>query len=417
MKSAIIAIGTELLFGHTVNTNAAYLSQELNELGIDVLYHYTIGDNPGRLKRIIGMAAEDCDLIICTGGLGPTEDDLTKETVCDYLGEPLVYNQETEERIRQHFERINLTLSSNNKKQCYVPKHAEIFQNEVGTAPGFAIRKNNKIYSCIPGVPGEMKSMWLRSLKPYLMKYEDSAIVSRRVELFGMGESLVEMKLLDLINKQTDPTLATYAKQGNVEIRITSKRSTEAEASNAVDRMTRTVLERIGESVYSIEGEKIHDAAAKKLLEREISLSCAESPTAGLFASELAKMPGISKIFDRGYIVYSEESLVEEMGIAPDFIAKYTPYGPEVAEALARSVYEKTNSRMCIAVTGLAGPDGYLDMEPGSYHISLLFDGKMLTRSFRHNGWTRQLTRNLMAQTMLDMIIYAIEGREVPEMK
>ncbi len=417
MKSAIVAIGTELLFGHTVNTNAAYLSQELNELGIDVVYHYTLGDNPDRLKRIIGMASEDCDLIIFTGGLGPTEDDLTKETVCEYLGEPLVYNQEAEERIKKHFERLNLTLSPNNRKQTYVPEHGEIFQNEVGTAPGFAIRKNRKVYACMPGVPGEMKSMWQRSLKPYLMKFEDAAIVSRRVELFGMGESLAETKLMDLISTQTDPTLATYAKQGNVEIRITSKRSTEAEASNAVDRMTRAVLERVGDSVYSVEGEKIHDAAAKKLLDHGITLSCAESPTAGLFAAELVKMPGISKVFDRGYVVYSEASLTEEMGIAPDFIAKYTPYGPEMAEALARRVYEKTRSRMCIAVTGLAGPDGYQGREPGEYHISLLFDGSMTTRTFRHNGWTRQLTRNLMAQTMLDMIVYAIEGREVPEME
>ena len=417
MRSAIIAIGTELLFGHTVNTNAAFLSQELNELGIDVVSHYTIGDNPVRLKKVIGMAAEDCDLILCTGGLGPTEDDLTKETVCEYLGESLIYNRDAEKRVKEHFRRLNLTLSPNNRKQYYVPEHGDIFQNEVGTAPGFAIRKNQKIYACIPGVPGEMKNMWFHSLKPYLMKFEDAAIVSRRVELFGMGESLVETKLMDLISTQTDPTLATYAKQGNVEIRITSKRSTEAEAANAVDRMTRAVLDRVGDSVYSTEGELIHDAAAKKLLEHGITLSCAESPTAGLFAAELVKMPGISRVFDRGYVVYSEASLVEEMGIDPAFIEEYTPYGPEMAEALVRSVYGKTHSRMCIAVTGLAGPDGYRDMEPGVFHIALLFDGKMNTRTFHHNGWTRQHTRNLMAQTMLDMIVYAVEGRDVPEME
>ena len=417
MKSAIVAIGTELLFGHTVNTNAAFLSRELNELGIDVVYHYTLGDNPQRLKRIIGMAAEDCDLIIFTGGLGPTEDDLTRETVCEYLNEPLVYDQKAEEQLRRHFNRLNLTFSPNNQKQCYVPAHGVVFHNDAGTAPGFAIRKNSKIYACIPGVPGEMKIMWRNHLKPYLMNFEDAAIVSRRVELFGMGESLVETKLMDLIDSQTDPTLATYAKEGNVEIRITSKRSTAAEASNAVDRMTRLVLDRVGESAYSTEGEKIHDAAARRLLENDITLSCAESPTAGLFAAELVRMPGISRIFDRAYVVYSEKSLTEEMGIEPAFIEKYTPYGPETAEALARSVHEKTRSRMCIAITGLAGPDGYKDMEPGVFHIALLFDGKMTLRTFRHNGWTRHLTRNLMAQTMLDMIIYAIEGRQVPGME
>lgn len=417
MKSAIVAVGTEILFGNTVNTNASYLSQELNEMGIDVIYHYTMGDNPARLRRIISMAEEDCNLIIFTGGLGPTEDDLTKETVCDYLGEKLVYNQEAADRIKEHFKRLNLTNAPNNEKQCYVPEHGDIFQNEVGTGPGFAIRKGGRIYACIPGVPGEMKVMWHNKLKPYLLRFEDAAIVSRRVELFGMGESLVETKLLDLIDSQTDPTIATYAKEGNVEIRISSKRSTRAEASSAVDRMTGKVLDRVGSSAYSTEGEKIHYAAARRLLDGNISISCAESPTAGLFTAELAKMPGISKVLDRGFIVYSEKSLVEEMGLDPEFIRKYTPFSREVAEALARSVFEKTHSRLCIAETGLAGPEGYKDMEAGSFHIAVLYDGKMTVRSFRHNGWTRHITRNLMAQTMLDMIIYIVDGREIPNME
>lgn len=417
MRSAIVAIGTELLFGHTVNTNAAYLSQELNELGIDVVYHYTMGDNPERLKRIIGIAEEDCNLIIFTGGLGPTEDDLTKEVVCEYLGQEMVYMQEVEDRIRRQFDKLNLELSPNNRKQCYFPKHGTMFRNDAGTAPGFAVRKNNRIYACLPGVPHEMETMWKGYLRPYLEKFEDAAIVSRRVELFGMGESLVETKLLDLIEQQTDPTLATYAKEGNVEIRITSKRSTEAEASNAVERMTRAVLERVGDFVYSVDGEPLFQYAADRLMERNITLSCAEGPTAGLFAAELVRVPGISSVFDRGYIVYGDRSLVEDMGISPDFLAEYTSCSAEMAEELVKKVYEKTHSDLCISVTGAAGPEDRPGCKAGTFHISLYYKGEILTRSFVHSRWNRRLTRNLMAQTMFNMIVYTIEGRKMPGMK
>ncbi|MDD7408315.1 MAG: competence/damage-inducible protein A [Anaerovoracaceae bacterium] len=415
MKSAVISIGTELLFGSIVNTNAAWLSKELNELGIDVVYHYTMGDNPDRLKRILSLASEDCDIIICSGGLGPTEDDLTKETVCEFLGEKLVYDDSIEKRMMKKFERLNLKFADNNKKQCYVPEHGDVFKNDAGTAPGFSVRKNNKLYICMPGVPLEMKTMWNNYVKKYLMDLENAYIVSRHIEIFGVGESMVETMLLDLIDNQTDPTLATYAKEGTVEVRVTSKRSTHAEAANAVDRMTRHVMDRAGEFVFSIDGETVAEAASKRLIEKKISFSCAESPTAGLFAAKLANMPGISEVFDRGYAVYSDRSVMEELGVSRELIEKYSPYSREAAEAMAVGVHVRTGSSMCAAITGLAGPDGYKDMEPGTYHISIYYDGKLTTRSFKHNGWTRQLTRNLMADTMLNMMIYVMDGREIPE--
>ncbi|MGI6205653.1 MAG: competence/damage-inducible protein A [Anaerovoracaceae bacterium] len=417
MKSAVISIGTELLFGSIVNTNAAWLSKELNELGIDVIYHYTMGDNPDRLKRVLDLASEDCDMIICSGGLGPTEDDLTKETVCDFLGEKLVYDESIEQNMYKKYERLNLKFSDNNRKQCYVPQNGKVFQNDAGMAPGFALKSNNKIYICMPGVPLEMKTMWSHYVKPYLIGLENAYIVSRHIEVFGLGESLAETMLIDLIDNQTDPTIATYAKEGTVELRVTSKRSTRAEAENAVGRMTKQIMDIVGDYVFSVDGETVGQAAARKLLEKNITISCAESPTAGLFAAKLADTPGISAVLDRCYAVYSEKSIVEELGVDQGLLDKYTMFGSEAAEAMAKGVYARTGSGMCVAITGLAGPDGYKDLGPGTFSISIYYDGKLTTKSFRHNGWTRQLTRNLMADAALDMMIYVLDGREIPESK
>lgn len=413
MRCAIIAVGTELLFGNVVNTNAAFLSRELNELGIDVLYHYTMGDNPERLKRTLAFASEDCDLLICTGGLGPTEDDLTRETVCECLHVPLVYNAEAEAGIHRHFRRLGLEYSKNNEKQTFVPEGAEIFQNTQGTAPGFAIEKDGVTVICLPGVPREMKAMYADSVRPYLLKYMNAHIVSSRIQLFGMGESLVETKLMDLVESQTDPTIATYAKEGVVEVRVTSKRDSEEEAEEAVRKMTEVVLDRVGSNVFSTKAEQLQEVVGNKLLERGITVSCAESPTAGLFAASLVDHPGISKIFDRCYVLYSEDSIWQELNVDRSVIEKYSPYSRETCEAMARGVFEKTGSRLCAAIAGLAGPEGYGDIPPGTYFLSVLYDGVMTTREIYHYAWTRRLNREFMAMSMLDMIDHIIDGREL----
>ena len=413
MRCAIIAVGTELLFGNVVNSNAAFLSQELNELGIDVLYHYTVGDNPDRLRRTLRFAAEDCDLLICTGGLGPTEDDLTRETVCGYLSVPLVYNAEAEAGLHRHFERLGLEYSKNNEKQYFVPEGASVFQNRQGTAPGFAIEKDGLTVICLPGVPREMKAMFADSVRPYLLRYMNAYIVSSRIQLFGMGESLVETKLMDLVEGQTDPTIATYAKEGVVEVRVTSKRDTEEEAAAAVKDMESAVLDRVGSNVFSTSAELLQDVVGNKLLERGITVSCAESPTAGLFAASLVDHPGISEIFDRCYVLYSEESICQELMVDPAIVRDYSPYSRETCEAMARGVFEKTGSRLCVAIAGLAGPDGYGDIPPGTYFLSVLFDGIMTTKEIYHYAWTRRLNREFMAMSMLDMIDHIIDGREL----
>lgn len=417
MRSAIISVGTELLFGKVVNTNAAYLSQELNEMGIDVMYHYTMGDNPGRLARTLAFALEDCDMLLITGGLGPTEDDLTKETVCEYMGVDLIKDERLVDELKSYFERTGYIYTENNMKQAYVPKNGTVFRNTEGTAPGFAVENDGKCIICMPGVPREMKAMFVKSVKPYLLKKVDAHIFSRSVKVFGVGESLTETMLLPFIDGQTDPTIATYAKEGVVEVRITSKRRTQKEAEAAVDKMLSGVMEVLGDSVFTCDGLELEEELAKRLIKENITVALCESPTAGMAASLLAKVPGVSAVFKGGYVVYDEDAAVNIMNIPAEIIKEHTIYSSAVADAMAEMLREKTGCRLCAAVTGVAGPDSVCGFTPGMYHISVLLDGKMYSRKYNRRGRTRELNREFMSQSLFDMILRILDGRKMTEVR
>ena len=246
MKTAILSVGTELLFGQITNTNAVYLSRQLNMLGFDVMYHYTVGDNPDRVADMIRLAFEDCDLVLTTGGLGPTQDDLTKEVACDVLEDELVMMDDVLDEITRYFRTLGREMTENNKKQAIMPSRAQVFHNDAGTAPGFALEKNGKYIICMPGPPREMTRMFEQSVMPFLQKKSDGMIYYRLIRTFGIGESKMETDLLDLIDQQTDPTLATYAKEGECSLRIASKRQTRAEAEQAVNDMLEKVRDGAG---------------------------------------------------------------------------------------------------------------------------------------------------------------------------
>lgn len=417
MRSAIISVGTELLFGKVVNTNAAYLSQELNEMGIDVMYHYTMGDNPGRLARMLEFAFEDCELLIITGGLGPTEDDLTKETVCEYMGVELERSDEIADGLIKYFERTGYIYTENNMKQAYVPVGGTVFRNTAGTAPGFAVERDGKRVICMPGVPREMKKMFAESVKPYLMAESDACIFSKSVKVFGVGESLTETMLLPFIDGQTDPTIATYAKEGVVEVRITSKRRTEEEAAAAVEEMLGGVMEVLGDSVFTQDGLELQQEVAKRLIERKITVSCCESPTAGMFASWLADVPGISEVFSGGYVVYNEKAAETLIGMPADVLAEHTLYSSETADVMVGKLAERTGCRMCVAITGVAGPDAVREFTPGMYNISVLFDGRLWSRKYNRRGRTRELNREFMTQSAFDMILRILDGKKMTEVR
>ena len=405
MKTAILSIGTELLFGQITNTNTVYLSQKLNMLGYDVMYHYTVGDNPERVRDMIRLAFQDCDLVITTGGLGPTQDDLTKEMVCQVMGDELVMMDEVMSELESYFEKLGRPMTENNKKQAYVPSRAEVFINHEGSAPGFALEKDGKYVICMPGPPRDMTSMFEDSVMPYLQSMSEDVIYYRMLRAFGIGESALETKLLDLIDDQTDPTLATYAKEGECSLRIASKRKTEAEAREAVDEMVEKVKERVGEFIYSCDDEELVQVVCRKLMEKGLTLSSAESCTGGKFAAAVTDIPGISAVFQRGLVTYSNQAKMDELGVKAETLEKYGAVSEETAMEMVEGLRRVSGSDVCVSVTGIAGPGGGSDAKPvGLVYIGFVYGDKKLCRKLQTGDDSRQWNRQYSLLSMLDII-------------
>lgn len=405
MKTAILSIGTELLFGQITNTNTVYLSQKLNMLGYDVMYHYTVGDNPERVRDMIRLAFQDCDLVITTGGLGPTQDDLTKEMACQVMGDELVMMDEVMSELESYFEKLGRPMTENNKKQAYVPSRAEVFINHEGSAPGFALEKDGKYVICMPGPPREMTSMFEDSVMPYLQSMSEDVIYYRMLRAFGIGESALETKLLDLIDDQTDPTLATYAKEGECSLRIASKRKTEAEAREAVDEMVEKVKERVGEFIYSCDDEELVQVVCRKLMEKGLTLSSAESCTGGKFAAAVTDIPGISAVFQRGLVTYSNQAKMDELGVKAETLEKYGAVSEETAMEMVEGLRRVSGSDVCVSVTGIAGPGGGSDAKPvGLVYIGFVYGDKKLCRKLQTGDDSRQWNRQYSLLSMLDII-------------
>ena len=402
MKTAILTVGTEILFGQIVNTNAAFLSRELNNLGYDVMYHYSVGDNPGRLAELIEFAFRDCDMIITTGGLGPTQDDLTKEVIAQAMGDRLVVSPEALSALKDRYERSGRPMTENNLKQANMPESAQILPNDQGTAPGFWLEKKGKIIVSMPGPPREMTNMFEKEVKPRLISRQDSVIYYKILRTFGLGESKMETVLLPLIDGQTDPTIATYAKEGECSLRIASKRPTKEEAEAAVEDMTARVMDIIGEYVYSTDNEELADVVANMLLDKNITISCAESCTGGLFAGTLINTDGISKVFDRGIVTYSNEAKIKELGVKAETLDTFGAVSPETAAEMEEGIRAKTGTDMAVSVTGIAGPGGgSADKPVGLVYIGIAYDGKTDVVKAQMRNVTRNWNRNYAVLNML----------------
>jgi len=409
MKAAILSVGTELLFGEILNTNSKYLSQQLNDLGIDILYHYTVGDNPTRLSETIKDALKNCDLILTTGGLGPTQDDMTKEIVAEVLHDELCLDETILKAMEAQFESRNWNMTENNRKQAYFPSRAVIFKNHFGTAPGFALAEGEKTVICMPGPPKEMQPMFLNQVKPYLNKDRNGFLSYQMLRLFGIGESSLETALLELIDRQTDPTLATYAKQGEVKLRIASKRETEEEAEAAVKEMVERVKEIVGDYIYSENGEELYEVVGKLLLKKNITLSCAESCTGGLFAETITNIAGISEVFDRGIVTYSNRAKIEELGVKELTLEQFGAVSEQTAIEMAEGLQKITGSELCISVTGIAGPTGATEDKPaGLIYICARYGEKTICKELRTGNSDRTWNRNYALLHMLFLIYKTI---------
>lgn len=406
MKTAILSVGTELLFGQITNTNTVYLSQRMNMLGFDVMYHYTVGDNPGRVAEMIELAFKDCDMVLTTGGLGPTQDDLTKEVACKVMGDKLVMMDDVLDEIIAYMKTLRRgEITENNRKQAVLPSRAEVFHNDAGTAPGFALEKDGKYIICMPGPPREMIRMFEMSVLPFLQRMSEDVIYYRMIRTFGIGESKLETVLLDLINDQTDPTLATYAKEGEACLRIASKRKTKEEAKEAVDKMLSRVREIIGDYIYSCDDEELVQVVCRKLMEKELTISSAESCTGGMFAAALTEVSGISKSFQRGLVTYSNEAKMDELGVSSDTLEKYGAVSEETAIEMAEGLKRVSGSDICISVTGIAGPGGGTREKPvGLVYIGFIYGDKKLCKKVQMRNVSRKWNRHYALLSMLDII-------------
>ncbi len=369
MKTSILAVGTELLFGQTVNTNAAYLSEKLNLMGFDVMYHFVVGDNPARLKEKLADAFTDTDLVILTGGLGPTQDDLTKEMVAEYMGVEMHLDERVVDDLNAIFAKRGGNMPENNMKQAYLPDGCTPFYNASGTAPGFALEKDGKVAICLPGPPREMKWLFENGVRDYLEKFMEKKMVYRVIRTIGIGESDLEMLLMPLIDGQTDPTIATYAKEGECTLRVASQRDSEEEASAAVDEMTERVKKLAGEYIYSLENEELNEVVVRILKEKGLTIASSESCTGGLFAAAITDVAGASDVISSSYVTYSNESKIKELGVPAETIERFGVVSKETAEAMAAGTKKRSGADIAVSITGFAGPESDPGHEAGEAYI------------------------------------------------
>lgn len=407
MKAEIISVGTELLLGQIVDTNAAYLSRHLAALGIDVFFRTTVGDNSVRLREVLQTAYSRADLIITTGGLGPTDDDLTIETIADYWQEKLVTDEESLAKIRTFCEQRGMPLLKSNAKQAKRPENAKLVVNPLGTAPGIILVRDEKITVSLPGVPVEMYSMFEESVIPYLrscLGSRSETIISRNLKFVGIGESLLEERVHTLLENQTNPTFAPYAKSTEVHLRVTAKAKNEKEALVLLDLGQKQVMERVGEYFYGTDEADLEDIVGTMLLAKNQTITTAESCSGGLISHRLTNVAGISAVFRRGLVTYSNEAKRELLGVSAASLEQYGAVSEQVALEMAQGARHLAGSDIGVAVTGIAGPGGGSPKKP----VGLVY----LAVSGSKGDWTkrcvfhgdREMIKARTAQTALMLI-------------
>ena len=402
MKAEIITVGTEILLGDILNTNCRYLSRELAAMGIEMYYQITVGDNEERLLKTLEESLNRSDIVICTGGLGPTEDDITKEVCAKYFGYKLELHKPSLDAMIERFKHMNRVPTKNNEKQAYFPKEAYILKNDNGTAPGCIMEKEGKMIVVLPGPPKEMESMFENYVKPYLSKLTDDVIESEVLRIIGVGESKVENDILDIIDSQTNPTIATYAKGYECTLRITAKAKSVEEAKELIKPMSDEMKRRFGQSLYAVGETSIEEVVAKMLVENNLKIAVAESCTGGMVSASLINYPGISSVFMEGCVTYSNEAKMKSLGVKKETLDVYGAVSPECAKEMASGVAARYNTNVGIATTGIAGPGGGTDEKPvGLVYFGIYINGKVISKKYVFNG-DRQGVRERATRTILN---------------
>ena len=402
MKAEIITVGTEILLGDILNTNCRYLSRELAAMGIEIYYQITVGDNEERLLKTLEESLNRSDIVICTGGLGPTEDDITKEVCAKYFGYKLELHKPSLDAMIERFKHMNRVPTKNNEKQAYFPKEAYILKNDNGTAPGCIMEKEGKMIVVLPGPPKEMESMFENYVKPYLSKLTDDVIESEVLRIIGVGESKVENDILDIIDSQTNPTIATYAKGYECTLRITAKAKSVEEAKELIKPMSDEMKRRFGQSLYATGETSIEEVVAKMLVENNLKIAVAESCTGGMVSASLINYPGISSVFMEGCVTYSNEAKMKSLGVKKETLDVYGAVSDKCAKEMACGVAARYNTNVGIATTGIAGPGGGTDEKPvGLVYFGIYINGKVITKKYVFNG-DRQGVRERATRTILN---------------
>ncbi|NLN42288.1 MAG: competence/damage-inducible protein A [Clostridiales bacterium] len=358
MDAEIIGVGRELLLGQISNTDAQYISQKLSQLGINVFYHTVVGDNNKRLKEVLKIAVSRADLIITTGGLGPTMDDLTKETVAEFLGIPMELHQPSVEQIEEYFTKRGRRVSQNNYKQAYFPKGSIVLPNNHGTAPGAILEHDNKIFIILPGPPRELQPMFEEHVIPYLEGKSSEKIISRVLKIYGIGESDMEEKIKDLLINQSNPTIAPLAGASELTIRLTAKTSRNEDPYKLIQPVEEKIRERLGDVVYGIDDDTLESVVVNLLIESGKTIATAESCTGGLIAERITSIPGASQVFLQGVVAYSNQSKIERLKVSKETLAQFGAVSQQTAEEMVKGIIETSGADIGVAVTGIAGPGG-----------------------------------------------------------
>ena len=409
----IISVGTELLLGHVTNTDARDISEMLSKIGINVKYHTVVGDNPERLRKCVETAKSRADIIITTGGLGPTCDDLTKQILAEAFGLRLVENKAEREGLYDYI-RYGKKFTDNNFTQAMLPEGCTVFHNNCGTAPGCGFEKDGKIVVMIPGPPKECNAMFRESALPYLRKLSEELIVSHSVRIFGLGESSVDDIFAEEMNRMTNPTMAPYAKECDCLLQITAKAKSVDEAEKMIAPVMEQVMQRLGDVVYGVDVECIEESVIKLLREKNMTFSAAESCTGGDVARRFTDMPGASAFFKGGVVTYTNEAKAKLLGIDPALIEEKGAVSYEVAKAMAENVRALLGTDIGVGVTGLAGPDGDGVHEVGTVFASLAVEGETFVKELHMGAMrTRSFIRRMAGNHIYDMMRRWLSGIDV----
>lgn len=406
MQTEIISVGTEILMGTIVNTNAAYLSRECTKLGYPVCCQQVVGDTKESIIKAVKTASGRAHLLILTGGLGPTKDDLTKDAVAEALGMKLMEDLHTKERIRKYLEPVSgKEIPENNWKQAMILEHGIVLDNENGTAPGMIVKQENLTVILLPGPPRELEPMFQSKVVPYLEKEASKVVCSKTVKLCSFLESQVEMKIKDLTGNQGNPSIATYARLGEVDIMVTASGKDEQEAEDLIRPVVKELKKRFGEDIFTTDASvSLEECVVKLLKKHELSFIAAESCTGGLVASTLINVPGASDVIKQSFITYSNKAKRKYLDVSEETLKKYTEYSAECAKEMARGAAINGGCDVAVSVTGIAGPGGGTKEKPvGLVYIGCYINGKVTVKECRFQG-NREIIRKKSQVSALDLV-------------